>query len=83
MDEDQVLLGIALRQALDVFSEHDRAILLIYFQLEQPEDYTGCWPPTYASVGHYVGCKLQGEPFTEGTVRYRVEVALKKLRTLL
>lgn len=83
MDEDAMLLGIALRQALHTFPERDRAVLLIYFQLEQPEDYAGCWPPTYASVGAYVGMKLTGEPFTEGAVRYRVEVALKKLRELL
>lgn len=84
MDEDRVLLSISLRQALArYFDERDQQILMLYFQLEQPDDFDEGWPPTYASVGRYVGTRLYGEPITEGSVRYRVELALKQLRELL
>lgn len=84
MDEDSLILHIALRQALEkYFDTRDRLILSLYFQLEQPDDYDGCWPPTYASVGQYVGKRLTGTAITEGSVRYRVDIALKQLRELV
>jgi len=83
MGEDAVLLQVALEQALAYFEERDRQILRLYFRLHEPDDYTGVWPPTYESVGDYVGRRLLGEPITEGSVRYRVEVALERLKTLL
>lgn len=83
MDEEALLTSIGLRQALEYFEERDRQILLLYFQLEHPEDYEDAWPPTYASVGRYVGKHLGGDAITEGSVRYRVEIALNRLRELI
>jgi hypothetical protein len=83
MDEDRLLLGIALDQALSTFDERDRKILTLYFQLDHPADYEDAWPPTYASVGRYVGERLGQAPITEGSVRYRVELALLRLKDLI
>lgn len=81
MSEDRMLLEIAVRQAIAALErESDRAMLGLYFQLEDPADYEGVWPPTYASVAAYIGIKYGDGPLAESTIRYRMSQVLERWR---
>ena len=81
MNEERVLLDISLRQLISrLDSDADKAMVLLYYQLEDPEDYTGPWPPTFASVATYIGVKYGTGPLAESTIRYRMRIVLQKWR---
>jgi hypothetical protein len=81
MNEDRVLLEISLRQLISQLdTEEDRAMVLLYYQMEDPVDYKGCWPPTFASVATYIGEKYGSGALAESTIRYRMRILLSKWR---
>jgi hypothetical protein len=80
--EDALLNGIAVEQLLATLSEEHRLVLELVFGLRYPADWpwdNTAWPPTYASIGWYVGQKLRGRPLSEAAIRYIRTCALKKL----
>lgn len=81
MNEDRLLLRIAIEQALaQLPEERDRVMVALYYQLDHPKDYNGPWPPTFASVAEYVGCRFDGGPLAESTIRYRMRIVLERMR---
>jgi hypothetical protein len=83
MNEDQVLLQISMRQLIDKLpAEEDRAMVGLYYQLDNPTDYVGPWPPTFASVASYIGTKYGQGPLAESTIRYRMRIVLLKWRNI-
>jgi hypothetical protein len=78
-----MLLRIAVRQVLDqLLSEEDRTMVALYYEIEDPKDYEGPWPPTFASVGHYIGTRFGSGPLAESTIRYRLKLVLNRWREL-
>lgn len=81
MNEDRVLLEVSMRQLIErLEKEADRAMVLLYYQLEDPVDYVGPWPPTFASVADYIGRKFGAGPLAESTIRYRMRQILRRWR---
>ena len=80
--EEELLNRIAVEQLLDTLSAEHRLVLELVFGLRYPPDWpweSSVWPPTYASIGWYVGHKMRGKPLSEAAIRYIRTAALKKL----
>lgn len=81
MSEDQTLLEISVRQVIAALpTESDRVMVRLYYRIDEPSDYDGPWPPTFASVGEYIGIRFGKGPLAESTVRYRLKLVLARWR---
>lgn len=80
MSEDEILLRIDLEQRLAKLGPLYRAVVLLREGFWQPADYDGPWPPTYSSIGRYVGVRFRGKEFSESAVRHTYAVALQMMR---
>lgn len=77
MSEDRILLQVSITQALDRLNDPEtRDMVALYYEIIDPDDYVGPWPPTFVSVGEYVGEKYGDGPVAESTIRYRMRQVL-------
>ena len=76
MSEDRMLMEIDVERALAALHPADRVMMVLIYQLEQPADWTGRWPPKFEDIGRYVGLKFEGAPLSEAAIRYRRDVVL-------
>jgi hypothetical protein len=80
--EDELINRIAVEQLLSTLSAEHRLVLELVFGLRHPPDWPWdpqVWPPTYASIGWYVGNRMRGKPLSEAAIRYIRTAAIKKL----
>jgi len=74
MSENQILTRIDLERALARLHPADAMMMKLIYQLEQPDDWSGRWPPKFEDIGHYIGVKYEGAPLSEAAIRYRRDV---------
>lgn len=72
-DEDEILTRIAMEAALAKLPAKHRAMMLLIYRVECPEDWTGRWPPRFEDIGYYIGVKFEKGPLSEAAIRYRRE----------
>lgn len=80
--EDELLNRIAVEQLLDGLSDEHRLVVELVFGIRHPTDWPwrdASWPPTYATIGWYVGQRMRGKPLSEAAIRYIRTAAIKKL----
>jgi hypothetical protein len=83
--EDVVLNRVAVEQLLAQLGPEHRLVLELVYGIYRPTDWPWPdqrWPPTYASVGWYVGSRFRGKPLSEAAIRYISAAALRKLAAL-
>lgn len=68
---------MALEKALERLPPADREMMLLVYQVYQPEDWTADWPPKFEDVGVYIGLKYEDAPLSEAAIRYRRAEILK------
>jgi hypothetical protein len=76
VDEDQILDAVDIARALRRLHPEDALIIRLWFQLEQPEDWTWPWPPRCEDIGVYVGLRFRGRAMSEAAVRYHRDAVL-------
>ena len=75
--EDFLLAQIDVRNALAKLPPVDRELVMLVYQIHQPDDWTYPWPPKTCDIGTYIGLKFDGRALSEATVRYRKKVAIQ------
>lgn len=79
--EDEVLNRVAVEQVLAMITDPERRMIIqLSYWLEQPEDWTEAWPPTYASIGRYIGQRFRNEALSEAAIRYIRDSTIASLR---
>lgn len=76
MDEDTILTRVTIEAELEKLHPAERAMMLLIYKIDQPEDWTGPWPPKYEAIGRYIGLKFEGRPLSEAAIRYRRDAVL-------
>lgn len=71
MNESAHLDTIAIATELARLRPWERDMVVMITGYEQPEDYAGPWPATYAHIGRYIGEKYEGRALSEAAIRYR------------
>lgn len=52
-------------------------MMLLVYQVFQPEDWVGRWPPKFEDIGRYIGLKYEGAALSEAAIRYRRDAIVK------